>query len=141
MSFDEIRRCIADDFDPDTVITNEPRLMQADSQQHLSRSRSSSRLRVMDIKWLSDNPQWKVPAQPWTSVSDDDNFVSHLVSLYFTWHNTTLKWIDPELFLMDMEKGQLGARFCSPFLVNSILAVACVRPYSVLLCTLILSVD
>lgn len=67
--------------------------------------------------------------------------MSHLVPLYFTWHNTTLNWIDPELFLMDMEKGQLGARFCSPFLVNSILAVAYVRPYSVLLCTLILSVD
>lgn len=52
VSFNEIRRCIADDFDPDTVITDEPRLTRADSQQHLSRSRSrsSSRLRVMDVK-------------------------------------------------------------------------------------------
>lgn len=64
VSFDEIRRCIADDFDPDTIITDEPRLTRTDSEPHLSRSRSSSRLRVMDVKWLSDNPRWKVPAQP-----------------------------------------------------------------------------
>lgn len=141
MSFDEIRRCVADDFDPNTVITDEPLLMRADLQQHLSRSRSSSRLRPMDVKWLLDNPRWKVPAQPWTRISDNDDFVSHLVSLYFTWHNITLNWNDHELFLMDMDKGQLGARFCSPSLVNSILAVACARSYFVILCVLILGVD
>lgn len=61
------------------------------------------------------------------SVSDDDDSVSHLVPLYFTWNDITLNWIDPELFLMDMKKGQLEARFCSPLLVNSILAwLACI---------------
>lgn len=50
------------------------------------------------------------------SVSDDDDSVSHLVPLYFTWNDITLNWIDPELFLMDMKKGQLGLGFVLRYL-------------------------
>ncbi|KAJ6121025.1 hypothetical protein N7523_005305 [Penicillium sp. IBT 18751x] len=81
--------------------------------------------RYMDIKRISDIPLYKVPARPWTSVTNDDDFVSHLISLYFTWNNCTSNWIDRDLFLRDMRSGKLGSKFCSPLLVNSILAMAC----------------
>lgn len=82
--------------------------------------------RYMDVKSLSDIPLYEVPAQPWTSVTEDDSFVSHLVSLYFTWQHPVLNWIDRDLFIRDMRSKKLGSKFCSPLLVNSILAVACV---------------
>ncbi|KAJ5126680.1 hypothetical protein N7448_007459 [Penicillium atrosanguineum] len=81
--------------------------------------------RYMDIKRISDIPLYRVPAQPWTSVTNDDDFVSHLISLYFTWNNCTSNWIDRDLFLRDMRSGNLESRFCSPLLVNSVLAMAC----------------
>lgn len=37
------------------------------------------------------------------------------------------RWIDRDLFIADMQGGDLNSRFCSPFLVNALLAVACVR--------------
>lgn len=82
--------------------------------------------RYMNIKRISDIPLYKVPARPWTSVTNDDDFVSHLISLYFTWNNCTSNWIDRDLFLRDMRSGNVGSKFCSPLLVNSILAMACV---------------
>jgi hypothetical protein len=80
----------------------------------------------MDIKSLSDIPLYEVPAHPWTEVTSDASFVSHLISLYFTWQHPGLNWIDRDLFLRDMRSKKLGSKFCSPLLVNSILAVACV---------------
>ncbi|KAJ5298495.1 uncharacterized protein N7443_006615 [Penicillium atrosanguineum] len=74
--------------------------------------------RFMDVKRLSDVPLYEVPAQPWTSVTDDDALVSHLISLYFTWQHPILNWIDRDLFLRDMRSKNLNSRFCSPLLVN-----------------------
>ncbi|KAL4802520.1 hypothetical protein BDV18DRAFT_62412 [Aspergillus unguis] len=70
-------------------------------------------------------PLYQVPARPWTSLTDDSNYVSHLVSLYFTWNWPVQKWINRDLFIADMQRGDLNCRFCSPFLVNALLAVAC----------------
>ncbi|KAL4935617.1 hypothetical protein BDV06DRAFT_206638 [Aspergillus oleicola] len=90
---------------------------------------SASRLRhthsVMDIKRLTDTPVFRVPAKPWTSVTDDDEFVSHLVSLWFTWSQPFYNWVDREVFLADMKSGNINSGFCSPFLVNCILCEAC----------------
>lgn len=80
----------------------------------------------MDINRLSDIPIIEVSANPWTSITDDDDFVSHLISLYFTWQHSILNYLDRDLFLRDMRSRELSTHFCSPFLVNSILAVACV---------------
>lgn len=80
----------------------------------------------MDVRRLTDMPLFEVPAKPWTSVTDDDAFVSHLISLYFTWQQPTFRWIDRDLFLADMKTGKLSSRFCSPLLVNILLTVACV---------------
>ncbi|KAK9857273.1 hypothetical protein MYU51_020547 [Penicillium brevicompactum] len=79
----------------------------------------------MDVKRITDIPVFQVPAKPWTSVTADDAFVSHLISLYFTWQQPTFMWVDRDPFLSDMKAGKLGSRFCSPLLVNILLAVAC----------------
>lgn len=82
--------------------------------------------RVMNIARLANTPPYRVPAQPWTTVTEDVDLVSHLVSVWFTWHHPWFQWLDRELFLKDMCAGKLESSFCSPFLVNMMLAEACV---------------
>jgi hypothetical protein len=87
---------------------------------------SRSRRRILDAQRASVEPLFRLPAAPWTTVTDDDEHVSHLISLWFTWVHPFYYWIDRELFLRDMQSGSLDSKFCSPFLVNAILADACV---------------
>ena len=98
--------------------------------QKFDHSSSHSSRRYMDIRRLSDIPIYEVPAKPWTTVTDDDALVSHLISLHFSCNQSGLNWIDRDLFLRDMSSGNLDCVFCSPLLVNSILGMACVSiPY------------
>ena len=92
----------------------------------LEDSNPRKRRMVMSIQSLSDEPLFDLPAKPWTKVTEDDHFVSHLVSLYFTWEHAACHIIDRELFLDDMKSGQLDSQCCSPLLVNALLATACV---------------
>lgn len=92
----------------------------------------SFRRKVMDIHYLCDEAPWKVPAKPWTSVTEDEDLVSHLVSLYFTWDYPFHAFLDRDVFLAHMARGREDSDFCSPFLVNALLANACVR--SLLFC-------
>lgn len=80
----------------------------------------------MDIKRLTDVPLFDVPAKPWTTVTTDDQFVSHLVSLWFTWSTQSYNWIDKDDFTSGMKSGDLNSQFCSPLLVCAMLAEACV---------------
>lgn len=81
---------------------------------------------ILDPQLQADTPQLDVPARPWTTVTEDARFVSQLVSLWLAWFHPFCNWLDRDLFLQDMRSGDLQARFCSPFLVNAMLAVACV---------------
>lgn len=90
----------------------------------------SFRRKVMDIHYLCDEAPCKVPAKPWTSVTEDDDLVSHLVSLYFTWDYPFWTFLDRDVFLRHMARGDLESEFCSPFLVNAVLANACVSSLS-----------
>ncbi|KAL5343971.1 fungal-specific transcription factor domain-containing protein [Aspergillus crustosus] len=81
----------------------------------------SSRIKVEN---LSDNPLFRVPCKPWTEVTDDDHVVSNLISLYFTWDHPLLQVVDQEMFLRFMGAGDMNSDYCSPLLVNSVLAVA-----------------
>ncbi|KAL4803804.1 fungal-specific transcription factor domain-containing protein [Aspergillus unguis] len=83
------------------------------------------RSKVMDVHYLCDSAPVKVPAQPWTSVTDDDALVSHLVSLYFTWDYPFYAFADREILIKHMQKRNLQSDFCSPLLVNALLANAC----------------
>lgn len=86
------------------------------------------RPQIMDIRYLCGSAPYKVPAKPWTNVTHDDDLVSHLVSLYMTWGYPFFAFFDRETFLDHMVKGHLNSDFCSPFLVNALLANACVSP-------------
>ena len=77
------------------------------------------------------NPPIQVPAKPWTTVTDDDDFVSHLMSLWFTWAHQLWHWVDKVLFLEAMSSQDLNNPLCAPYLVNMILADACVSQNTV----------
>jgi hypothetical protein len=91
--------------------------------------RAQSRVReaVLSIASLTVDPPLHVPAAPWTNVIPDDETVSHLISVYFTWQHCGYPSVDQTLFVQAMQAKDLTSPFCSPFLVNSMLAVACVR--------------
>ncbi|KUL85410.1 hypothetical protein ZTR_07032 [Talaromyces verruculosus] len=80
--------------------------------------------RTLAARQLSETPLVAVPAKPWTTVTDDDNFVSHLISLWLTWHYPWFRCIDPEILIKAMQSGDLQSSLCSPFLVNAMLAEA-----------------
>ncbi|KAJ5176089.1 uncharacterized protein N7482_001966 [Penicillium canariense] len=75
---------------------------------------------------LCYSPLFTVPAKPWTEVTDDNDLVSHLVSLYFTWDHPCAQFVDQGIFLEHMKMGNLNSEFCSPLLVNSLLSMASV---------------
>ncbi|GAA92851.1 C6 transcription factor [Aspergillus luchuensis IFO 4308] len=81
--------------------------------------------RALTIKRLHSSPVYRVPAEPWTSVTKSDEFVSHLVSLWLTWSQPFHNWIDRDLFLRDAQAANLNSQCCSPFLMNCILTEAC----------------
>ncbi|CEL04101.1 hypothetical protein ASPCAL05233 [Aspergillus calidoustus] len=85
----------------------------------------SPKRRMLGTPQPVDIPRFSVPARPWTSVITDDDLVSRLITLWFTWIHPTCNWIDRDLFIRDMKSGSLSAPYCSPFLVNVILADAC----------------
>ncbi|RAL04314.1 Zn(II)2Cys6 transcription factor [Aspergillus ibericus CBS 121593] len=85
----------------------------------------SFRPQVMDIHYLCNEVPHRVPAEPWTTVTGDADLVSHLVSLYFTWDYPFHAFLDRDVFLKHMRKGTINSEFCSPFLVNALLANAC----------------
>ncbi|KAJ5642809.1 pathway-specific regulatory protein [Penicillium lividum] len=84
-----------------------------------------TRPRVMDVHYLCTIAPYRVPARPWTSVTDSDDLVSHLVSLYLTWGYPFYAFFCRDTFVRHMRLGQLNSDFCNQFLVNALLANAC----------------
>lgn len=81
--------------------------------------------RVLSVDRLIDEPIYQVPATPWTIATGDNHLVSHLVSLWATWYHLLPDGIVLEPFLRAMQNARLDSLFCSPFLVNCILAAGC----------------
>ncbi|CAD0114866.1 unnamed protein product, partial [Aureobasidium uvarum] len=90
---------------------------------------SSSAEDVEDDNKEPREPPVKVPAKPWTVITDDDDLVSHLISLYLEYVNPFFRALEEDLFVRAMQSGDLDSEYCSPFLVNSILALACPDDY------------
>ncbi|KAK4938268.1 hypothetical protein LTR10_021247 [Elasticomyces elasticus] len=61
------------------------------------------------------------PPAAWTAATDNDNLVQHLLSLYFCWEYPVFASLSREHFLLDFQSGR--GRYCSPLLVNAILAL------------------
>lgn len=111
-------------------IVEHARLVLRHSDQN-SVSRARIRRTVMDVASLIDEPPIRVPAKPWTNVTEDDSAVSHLISVYFTWHHYGYPSIDQDIFVRAMTSKDLSSQFCSPFLVNSLLLIACVSDFPI----------
>lgn len=65
-------------------------------------------------------PVYHGVAERWTTVTRDDLLVSHLLDLYYTHQHDMITTHDKDAFLQDLSSGQTV--FCSPVLVNIILA-------------------
>ena len=61
--------------------------------------------------------------RPWTQVTDDQEFIEHLLSLYFTWQHSFFQSFPEKLFREDMAAGR--TKYCSNLLVNAICAAGC----------------
>ncbi|PYI09547.1 hypothetical protein BO78DRAFT_394770 [Aspergillus sclerotiicarbonarius CBS 121057] len=96
----------------------------SEDEEERSSTHSRAPRRVLDVRRLADSPVYRVPAKPWTRVTDDDDLVSHLISLWLTWTYPFFDWLDKDAFLDDMRAGNVQCQFCSPFLVNAILSEA-----------------
>lgn len=81
----------------------------------------------------TDEPVVRIPAQPWTTVTKDDDAVSHLFSIYLTWQHQTYPAFDPDIVIRETRLKQSSSLYCSKFLINAVLASACVslEPYIV----------
>lgn len=99
-----------------------------EEEPHIGSSRTAAnRYARVTLESLCDIPLFKLQAKPWTEVTADNDLVSHLVSLYFTWDHPCGQYVDQGIFLEHMKRGELDSQFCSPLLVNSLLAMASVR--------------
>ena len=65
-------------------------------------------------------------AAPWTTVTSDDNLVSHLLSVYFTWQQPGAPIIHRDAFFEGLSSRNINSPYCSPLLVNIILSIASV---------------
>ncbi|KAF3908910.1 hypothetical protein AA313_de0207784 [Arthrobotrys entomopaga] len=77
----------------------------------------------IDINIIDDRPILNLTAQPWTTVTNDDELVSHLMSLYMTWDHPIWHLFDFDIFVDAMKNND--TTYCSPLLVNATLAEAC----------------
>lgn len=66
---------------------------------------------------------WRASAAKWTTVIKDDRLLTRLLNSYFLHHYPVFPCVHKDYFLEDMVAGR--NRFCSPLLVNTILAAAC----------------
>ncbi|KAL4757596.1 Zn(II)2Cys6 transcription factor [Aspergillus foveolatus] len=124
-SLKEIRQYMDHHFLPEDLERSFDLLEMDDEEGGSGYPATISTHRALSISRLCDIPPYTGPACPWTTVTDDSGLVSHLISLYFTWNHLFFNWIDRDLFLRDLNSGNADSPFCSPFLVNAILADAC----------------
>ncbi|KAF3803935.1 Nitrogen assimilation transcription factor nit-4 [Colletotrichum gloeosporioides] len=68
------------------------------------------------------------PVTSWTRVTKDKELIAHLLNMYFNYHYTYFTTMSKTLFYQDLFKGKHGVNhsntvYCSPLLVNAILAL------------------
>ncbi|KAJ5563580.1 transcriptional regulator family: Fungal Specific TF [Penicillium sp. DV-2018c] len=60
----------------------------------------------------------------WTRITNDDSLISHLMTMYFTWHYPFFTILSKSLFYRDYIRG-ISSSYCSALLVNAMLALGC----------------
>jgi hypothetical protein len=71
-----------------------------------------------------DNRLGNIQFDYWTKVPIDNTFAANTISMYLENDHAILGFFDPDLILDDLVNKRLN--FCSPFLLNSLLYLACV---------------
>ncbi|KAF2724541.1 hypothetical protein K431DRAFT_300855 [Polychaeton citri CBS 116435] len=71
-----------------------------------------------------NGPPFWVPASPWTGIANSDFTVSHLVSLFLAYVNPFWRFVEVDLFIAAMRTRNPDSGYCTPLLVNAILALA-----------------
>ena len=99
-------------------VENLEALVSNSTEQHQSNKASAEE--------TEDTPTFSVPSQPWTRVTADDAFVSHLISVFLLDLNPYWRHVEEDLFLHDMCSPLEATHYCSPLLVNAICALSCV---------------
>ncbi|CAG8979414.1 hypothetical protein HYALB_00012447 [Hymenoscyphus albidus] len=59
----------------------------------------------------------------WTNVTNNHEFIRHLLDVYLSWGHPMYTLFSEEIFLHGMQDRKL--KYCTPLLVNAILAIAC----------------
>lgn len=73
------------------------------------------------ILWPRGAPTTAPSPEAWTDISSDIILIRHLLALYFCWEYPVFASLSREHFMDDFHQGR--HRYCSPLLVNSLLAV------------------
>jgi hypothetical protein len=105
--------------------------------------------RYIDENIFFDLPALELNLARWTTVSNDNNLLNHIITLFWTWDNAVERMIYRPLLEEDLaqadpnDDGVETHTYCSRFLVNALLALACVSFFSLsgilsLLTTLVL---
>lgn len=98
----------------------------------LEDSWQSTRDMNADQGFFVDLSTYTLPVARWTSVPVSEELLNHLLLLFWTWDTMVNRVIDRDMFERDMRSlDPNSARppeiaFCTPFLVNALLALACV---------------
>jgi hypothetical protein len=77
-------------------------------------------------------PVTQLNISPWTTACNNSRLMNHLLSLFWTWDNSVERLMYRPLFEHDLASMDPYAsdprkrRFCTPFLVNALLALSCV---------------
>ncbi|PLB42058.1 putative C6 transcription factor (NirA) [Aspergillus candidus] len=77
---------------------------------------------AMEGPILGQTPDFSVTQ--WTRVTQNEQLVSHLMTMYFTWHYPFFTTLSKDLFYRDFVRGVSG-QYCSSLLVNAMLALGC----------------
>lgn len=110
----------------DGATTTEIAQMASDLARRTAAPVKRSRLSTVNVESHSYEPIVHIPAQPWTQVTENDDYVSHLMSAYLTWQHYAYPAFDTEVLIREAKSGQISSRYCSKLLINATLATACV---------------
>ena len=73
------------------------------------------------VLWPQGLPSTAASSEAWTAISSDPTLIRHLLALYFCWEYPIFASLSREHFVEDFYEGR--HRYCSPLLVNSMLAL------------------
>ncbi|KAK1658526.1 fungal-specific transcription factor [Colletotrichum godetiae] len=87
-------------------------------------SKGGSEYQVLDQVLIPlELPGINLASKDWSDITDDSALVRHLLDLYFCWEYPVFAPLSKEHFLSDFQNGI--HRYCSPILVNALLALGC----------------